>query len=111
MRSCWIRRLVFSLVVLGVGLVWGWTPGLSGPKAAEAVPIFATLSTAAGDGQVVVDVGAYGDFGYETFDESGGQGDPGDAMYDPVGHTGLRTTTWEPALPLRRPDIFIGCVP
>ena len=112
-RPRWVRFPALFLgtaLLLALAAVAWMSAGPGGTRSAAAVPIFATLSTAAGDGQVVVDVGAYGDFGYETFDESGGQGDPGDAMYDPVGPTGPSTTSWESALHLRRPDIFLGFV-
>ncbi len=68
---------------------------------ADVIPGFVTLRTPAGDGQLIIDVGAYGDFGYQLLPESVAPPGHGDALYDPVGPIGLSSTTWESALQLR----------
>ncbi len=69
--------------------------------AADVTPGVVRLTTPAGDGQLVVDVGGYGDFGYQLLPEGAGTPGRGDALYDPVGLIGLSSTTWESALQLR----------
>jgi uncharacterized repeat protein (TIGR01451 family) len=68
---------------------------------ADVIPGFVTLRTPAGDGQLIIDVGAYGDFGYQLLPEGVASPGHGDALYDPVGPIGLSSTTWESALQLR----------
>ena len=72
---------------------------------------FVTLQTAAGDGQVTMDLGAYGDWGYDLL-----PGSPvvpagrGEAYFDPPGVAGPSETTFAAALLLRRgghPQTFL----
>jgi PKD repeat protein len=64
---------------------------------------YVTLTTGPGDGGLTIDVGGYGDFGYQLLPESVTPPGRGDALYDPVGPARPGSTSWESALQLRRP--------
>jgi hypothetical protein len=108
-RNYLAPRFIVLLTTLSLLLLMATTLTIFGAEEGtdgESETGYVTLSTAPGDGQLVVDLGAYGDFGYQLLPDSVAPGGRGDALYDPIGEVGLSSTSWESALHLRRGEVI-----